>query len=141
MKKKEIKKILVPLDDSNTAKNGLEEAAYIAKLSDAQIIGLHVVVVHPTLVSTVTRYRDFLVKKAKTMLNSAQNYCEKQEIKFSSKILYGKPASRIVEFAKKENVDLIVIGSSSVSGLKGVILGSVANSVTHKSKISVLVVK
>jgi len=36
---------------------------------------------------------------------------------------------------------LIVIGSRGLSGIKGAILGSVANSLVNKSKVSVLVVK
>ena len=141
MSRNEIKHILVPLDGSETAKKGLEKAIYIAKLSGARITGMHVVVVYPTLASTVTKYRDFLTKKAEKLLESTKDYCEKQEVQFTSQISHGKPASQIAEFAKKEKVDLIIIGSRGISGFKGAILGSVANTVAQKSKISVLVVK
>ncbi|WP_316505267.1 universal stress protein [Nitrosopumilus sp.] len=141
MSKNEIKNILVPLDGSDTSKKGLEKAIYIAKLSGAKITGMHVVVVYPTLASAVTKYRDFLTKKAEKMLETTKEQCEKQKIQFESKIFHGKPASQIAEFAKKGKIDLIVIGSRGISGFKGAILGSVANTVVQKSKISVLVVK
>jgi len=137
----ELKHILVALDVSNTSKKGLDKAIHIAKLSGAKITGVNVVVVHPTLVSTVTNYRDYLTKEAEKMLGSTKKYCEKQEIQFTSKVLQGSPASEIVEFAEKQKVDLVVIGSRGLGGIKGTILGSVANSVIHKSKVSVLVVK
>jgi len=137
----EIKHILVALDDSDTSKIGLDKAINIAKLSDAKITGVNAVVVHPTLVSTVTNYRDYLTKEAEKMLDSAKEYCEKQEIQFTSQVLQGSPASEIAEFAEKQNVDLIVIGSRGLGGIKGKILGSVANSIVHESKVSVLVVK
>ena len=137
----EIKHILVALDDSDTSKIGLDKAINLAKLSGAKITGVNAVVVHPTLVSTVTSYRDYLTKEAEKMLDSAKEYCEKQEIQFTSEVLQGSPASEIAEFAEKQNVDLIVIGSRGHSGIKGVVLGSVANSLVHKSKVAVLVVK
>ncbi len=137
----EIKHILVALDDSDTSKVGLDKAINIAKLSGAKITGVNAVVVHPTLVSTVTSYRDYLTKEAEKMLDTAKEYCKKQEIQFTSEVLQGSPASEIAEFAEKQNVDLIVIGSRGHSGIKGAVLGSIANSLVHKSKVAVLVVK
>jgi nucleotide-binding universal stress UspA family protein len=114
----ETKHILVALDDAGESKKGMEQAIYLAKLSGAKITGVNVVVVAPTLVSTVT-----------------------QGIQFASKILDGSPASKIAEFAEEEKVDLVIVGSRGLGRLKEAILGSVANSLVHKSKVSVLVVK
>jgi nucleotide-binding universal stress UspA family protein len=136
-----INNILVALDVSDTPKNVMDTAISIAKISDAKITGVHAVVVQATLVSTVTNYRQYLSKKAETMLNSAKKYCESQDVKFTSKVLQGKPASKITEFAVKGKFDLIVTGSRGIGGIKGAILGSVANSIVQKSKVSVLVVK
>jgi nucleotide-binding universal stress UspA family protein len=141
MSRGEIKHILVALDDSGASQQGLDKAMYIAKLSGAKITCINIVVVAPTLVSTVTNYRNFLTKKAQKMLDSIKKSCEKQGIQFASKILQGSPASKIAEFAEKGNVDLVIVGSRGLGGIKGAILGSVANTIVHKSKVSVLVVK
>lgn len=141
MSEGEIKHILVALDNSDTSKVGLDKAINIAKLSGAKITGVNTVVVYPTLVSTVTNYRDYLTKEAETLLDSSKEYCEKQDVQFTSEVLQGSPASVIAEFAEKQNVDLVVIGSRGHSGITGAILGSVANSLVNKSKVSVLVVK
>ena len=137
----ETKHILVALDDAGESKKGMEKAIYIAKLSGAKITGVNVIVVTPTLASTVTNYRDYLTKKAQEMLDSTKKSCDEQGIQFASKILDGSPASKIAEFAEKEKVDLVIVGSRGLGGIKGAILGSVANSLVHKSKVSVLVVK
>jgi len=137
----ETKHILVALDDAGESKKGMEKAIYIAKLSGAKITGVNVIVVAPTLASTVTNYRDYLTKKAQEMLDSVKESCEKQGVQFASKILDGSPASKIAEFAEEEKVDLVIVGSKGLSGIMGAILGSVANSIVHKSKVSVLVVK
>jgi len=137
----EVKHILVALDDTGEPKKGMEKAIYIAKLSGAKITGVNVMVVAPTLVSTVTNYRDYLAKKAQEMLGSAKESCEKQGIQFEFKILDGSPASKIAKFAEEEKVDLVIVGSRGLGGISEAILGSVANSIVHKSKVSVLVVK
>lgn len=136
-----INNILVPLDDSKDSIRGLDKAISIAKESNAKITGINVVTVAPTLASSVINYKKFLTNKAEKILDSARKNCEKQEIKFASKIQYGSPASKIVETAEKGKFDLVVIGSRGIGGIKGAILGSVANTVVNKSKVSVLVVK
>jgi len=137
----ETKHILVALDEAGEPRKGMEKAIYLAKLSGAKITGVNVIVVSPTLASTVTNYRDYLAEKAQEMLDRAKESCEKQGIQLASKILDGSPASKIAEFAEEEKVDLVIVGSRGLGGMTEAILGSVANSIVHKSKVSVLVVK
>jgi len=137
----ETKHILVALDDTGESKKGMEKAIYIAKLSGAKITVVTVIVVTSTLAATVTNYREYLTKKAQEMLDSAKESCEKEGIQFASKVLDGSPASKISEFAEEEKVDLVIVGSRGLGGIKEAILGSVANSIVHKSKVSVLVIK
>ena len=137
----ETKHILVALDEAGEPRKGMEKAIYLAKLSGAKITGVNVVVVSPTLDSTVTNYRDYLAEKAQGMLDRVKESCEKQGIQLASKILHGNPASEIAEFAEEEKVDLVIVGSRGLGGMSEAILGSVANSIVHKSKVSVLVVK
>ncbi len=137
----ETKHILVALDEAGEPRKGMEKAIYLAKLSGAKITGVNVIVVSPTLASTVTNYRDYLAEKAQEMLDRAKESCEKQGIQLASKILDGSPASKIAEFAEEEKVDLVIVGSRGLGGMSEAILGSVATSIVHKSKVSVLVVK
>jgi len=134
MSRGEIKNILLALDESGESNKGLDKAIFIAKLSGAKITGVNVVVVVPTLVSTVLNYRNFLLKKAQKMLDSTKKTCEKQEIHFASKVLQGSPASKIAEFAEKGKFDLVIIGSRGLGGIKGAILGSVANQLCTNQK-------
>ena len=137
----EIKHIVVALDESGEPKEAMEKAIYIAKLSGAKITGVNVTVVAPTLVAAVTNYKDYLTKQAQKMFDSKKESCEKQGVQFASKILHGNPASEIAEFAENEKVDLVIVGSRGLGGLRGKVLGSVPNSIVHESKVSVLVLK
>ena len=62
-------------------------------------------------------------------------------IKIETMLLNGYPSEKIVEFAEKENVDLIVIGNIGLSGLSKVkALGSVSRSVSESASCPVLIV-
>ena len=135
------KHILIALDESGEPKKGLEKAIYIAKLTGAKITCVNVTVVSATLVAAVTDYKKYLTEKAQEMLDSAKESCEKQGIQFASEVLHGSPASQIAEFAEKQNVDLVIVGSRGLGGIKWKILGSVPSSLVHESIVSVLVVK
>ena len=53
----------------------------------------------------------------------------------------GKPYTEIIEFAKSENVDLIVIGSHGHTGVEHLLFGSTAEKVIRKSTCPVLIVR
>ncbi|MDX1595405.1 MAG: universal stress protein [Nitrosopumilaceae archaeon] len=142
MIRKSLKKILVPLDGSKNSLRGLDEAIFIARQCNATITGLYVIPLYPrNLMDALMPYQIHLRKEAKEFMEKAKNRCAKKGIKFSSKIEIGSPTSEIEYISKSKKFDLIVIGSRGQSGLKEVFLGSVANTIVHKSKIPVLVVK
>jgi len=136
---REIKHIVVALDVSVSTNKVLDQAISLAKLSDAKITGIYVIGIQPTLLSGAINDKE--TKKAEKILRSIKKSCEKKGIQFAFKILIGKPASKISTFAEKGKADLVIIGSKGIGGFKGKVLGSVANSMVHESKVSVLIVK
>ncbi len=142
IKKKQIKKILVPLDGSKNSFRGLDEAIYIARQSQAMVFGLHIIPVYPrNFADAIIPYQLFQEKEAKKFLNLAKTKCARQGVLFKSKIIYGSPVVEISHHAKNKKFDMIVIGSRGMGGIKEMFLGSVAKSLIHSSKIPVLVVK
>jgi nucleotide-binding universal stress UspA family protein len=142
MIKMKISKILVPLDGSKISFKGLDKAIYIARQCGATITGLHVISIYPQHLSDlvsplrVRLYEDAIKFMEKAKFISAQN-----GIVFRHKILYGDPKSDIIDFAKQNKLDLLVIGSRGLGGIKEAFLGSVSNAVARKSHVPVLVVK
>jgi nucleotide-binding universal stress UspA family protein len=55
-------------------------------------------------------------------------------------VLEGDPAGTLVETAAHDDVDLLVVGTHAHTGMRAVILGSVARNVLVHTKASVLVV-
>ena len=142
MIRKNIKKILVPLDGSKNSLRGLDEAIYLARQCHATITGLYVIPIYPRNFADATMpFQIHLTKSAKNFMNNAKTKCAQKGIVFKSKIIFGSPTAEINDMANKKKFDIIVIGSRGQSGLKEVFLGSVAKAIVHKSKIPVLVIK
>jgi nucleotide-binding universal stress UspA family protein len=71
-----------------------------------------------------------------------ESIAKKSNISFKSQILISHSVvNDIVTFAKSRKHDLVVIGSHGRTGLDKMILGSVANGVSQKSKCPVLIVR
>ena len=84
-----------------------------------------------------------MYEEAKENLATATITAKKNSVALQTKILKGHPGKLISYFAnqKKNGIDLIVIGSRDLGGIKEMFLGSVSNFVVHKSKVSTMVVK
>ena len=53
----------------------------------------------------------------------------------------GDPVERILEAQKREQADLIVLGSRGLGNMKGLLLGSVSHKVAHLAECACLTVK
>ncbi|MEM4446871.1 MAG: universal stress protein [Candidatus Jordarchaeales archaeon] len=141
------KKILVPVDGSEHAERALERAISLAKTYNSQIILLNVVkteeleVVKQYSEASYGLVKSYLEQAASKILEEAEKLTKKKGIEdVVKKITYGDPAEKIVEEANNENVDLIVIGTRGLTGVKRVVLGSTTQKVIRWSERDVLVI-
>ena len=140
------KKILLPTDGSKFAEKADEHALFLAKVFGAEIIALSVV---ETSFSTGLPADDVVFKLNKMLKEDAKKNLEKvqslkEETKSGVKITYkvdeGSPADKILETIEKEDIDLVVMGSSGKSRFRRFLLGNVAEKVVKAAECSVLVV-
>jgi len=139
-----IKKILVPLDNSKNSFRGLSTANYLAKQCDAKIIGLHSVYAAPKGdFDTSGRFNRDHKKQVKSMMTIAEKQCEKAGVEFIEKIGYGNPGYEITKFANsaKNKIDMVIIGSRGRSSAKEIFFGSTSQFVLHKARPPVLIIK
>lgn len=85
--------------------------------------------------------KDEAQKKAVLAIGPAMKKAKEAGAKFEYKTGGGNTGSEIVNFAKKNKFDMVIIGARGLSGAKEKFLGSVSNYVMHKSSVPVLVVK
>lgn len=138
----EIKKILVPMDGSQNSFKALTKAIYLAKKCNASITTLYVLRVaydNPSLIYVPQTQNE--LKKVEKFLSNAKNQVIKSSIGYKKKILFGHEAKNIIDFARNQKFDLIVMGAKGRGMIKRMLLGSVSNAVAHDSKVPVLIVK
>jgi nucleotide-binding universal stress UspA family protein len=157
------RKILVPYDGSEPASRALDQAVNIAKSAGRDkpdVILLHVIAEFPThhfierparsiKTGEKTTLSQYLKEVYELMGESAADALaeKKDEIKKSddfeikTKVLAGHVSDTIIEFARKEKVDLIVIGNVGRSGVSKLrTLGSVSRSVSERAPCPVMIV-
>nr|HDO80580.1 universal stress protein [Candidatus Bathyarchaeota archaeon] len=141
------KKMLVALDGSETAERALEKAIEFAKLCGSQLILLNVIktedfeIVKNYSESSYDLVKSYLSQSAEKMLGEAEEKAKRKGVEDVVKlVLFGDPADTIVNVSETENVDLIVMGTRGLTGVKRIVLGSTAQKVIRWSKRDVLVV-
>ena len=146
-----IEKILVASDGSDHAGHALKFAIESAVKWDAQLIVLSVIPplrpifpdpdgFYPTY---IPQFEEELENAYKSILDEAVNTVAKEQpdIKVEARLEKGRPSDVIVEIAKAENVDLIVMGSRGLGGIAGSVLGSTSQAVVHSCTKPILIVK
>lgn len=138
------KKILVPTDGSEFAQKAEKHALFLAKTTGGDIYALSVTennfVNGLPLDDEVYQLNQLLKQRSEDNIKEFEEMDETSGIKFHGIIREGSPAKTILEVAKEEDIDLIVIGSSGKSGFDRFIMGSVAEKVVNAAKCAVLVI-
>jgi nucleotide-binding universal stress UspA family protein len=138
-----IKKILVAMDGSKKSFEGLDMAITLAKPFGATLVGLCVVPDEPPIYmpGMSNSFKLKMTQEAKKFLERAKKISEDSGIEFKYYATAGIPSEYVAKFANNRPFDLIVVGGRGHSRIRELLLGSVAHSTVHKSKIPVLVVK
>ena len=157
-------KILVAIDGSEMSMRAAAYAIDIANIKgkeeeNVQLIGLTVIDLTNlsySFFATSSGYYEAekleekrkeaqqLLDKVEKLAVKENNTNNKANIQFKSEIIedpISRVGSSIVDYAERENVDLIVIGTRGRTGFKKMLLGSVASDVVTYAHCPVIVVK
>ena len=141
------KKILVPLDGSDLSECVLEHVIAIATGSRVtEVILLRIIEELPKLAYSETS--EDIVQEAeakaasdfKDYLAQLANKLEKEGIATQTVVIQGKPADEILNYAEKNQVDLIIMSTHGRSGISRWVFGSVADKVVHYSTFPIFIV-
>ena len=146
-----IRKILVAVDGSNHSFNASAYAIDWAKRNDAELIAIHVI--YPTYSPFQTalsprpeRIREITKKekeKGQRCVDKVEEQATDKKVNVKTDVIVGVASvvKEIVKYAENNKVDIIVIGSRGMTGIKKMLLGSIATGVVTYSHCPVLVVK
>lgn len=154
-------KILVAIDNREHGEIIVDRAIALAKLASAKIfllnvaspfdsrypnpgyIGVHGF--HPTMHSDSIEYYmehwETLKAEGLELLEKFRSQVENAGLEVESRLVIGNPGQMICNFAKHNDIDLIVMGRRGRSGISEILLGSVSNYVVHHAPCSVLTVQ
>jgi len=141
--------ILVPTDGSAAAKSAINHAVDIAATRGATVHALYVI---PTDELRFRRKSDEVKKlkaghfenhpdahtRAKNAIHDVIAAATEANVEATEAIVAGRPHTEIVEYARENGIDLIVMGSHGHSGVGRLLLGSTTERVIRKTSVPVL---
>ncbi len=141
-----MKRILIPTDFSEHAEYALKVAAQIAKKNNSEIFLLHMLELPHHAgdaigsghnIPEIMFFKNAAIKKLEDLMDA--DYLDGLEV--SEIVQFEKTFDGILKISKKNNIDLIVMGSHGSSGFKEMFIGSNAEKVVRNSNVPVLVIK
>lgn len=141
--------ILIATDDSESARKAIDSAIKIAKLNNAKVYAIHVIVPGEIAVTQhdprdpgwKKQMKENFEAQGREATAYARNAGKTANVIVEPVVLEGNPADEIVNFAENNNIDLVIMGTLGKTGIKRFLLGSVTENVVRHSKKPVLVIK
>ncbi len=143
------KKMLVPLDGSELSECSLEHAKAVALACRCPEVTV-LRVLEPDLqitdiggVASESWYRDAQARvkaELENYVSKVTDKLKKEGLKAKGVVVSGRAADEVLGYAKKNQVDLIVMSTHGRSGVSRWVIGSVADKIVHHSPIPVLLV-
>jgi nucleotide-binding universal stress UspA family protein len=145
------KKILVAIDGSPQSDKAAEEAVRLAECSRSQLKSrVYAMLVLPNAQSST--YTDFVPSAPVTETDKwdelrrrifyvVEKCAAESDVPLEMIVEYGEPADKLIEFAKREQMDVIVIGSASKGFFQRKLKGSVSHKVATSAHCSVYIVR
>ena len=143
--------IAVGTDGSATADKAVEFAIDLASRHEAELVVLSAYNTQPSALVSAgmaaawappgplgPEWNTQEAERVEELLADAKHRAEQRGIACRTASGEGDPADVVVELAERHGADVLVIGNR---GMQRRVLGSVPNTITHKARCSVLVVK
>lgn len=142
-----LNKILVAVDGSENAARAAEVAAAIASNANAELTILYVIdiPVVPTGETYIPfdKIEDKAREEAGKFIPKLESVAKEIGVKTRIEIVdsFGSVVRAITDYADREKIDLLVVGTRGLGGFKRLVLGSVASGLVQYAHCSVLVVR
>ncbi len=142
-------KVMIGVDDSPASQAALEFVRRVAWPSDTTMKVVSAVELPATAYATayapadldLGAWLDELTKHYQEVVSRDETVLRSAGLRVESGVLQGDPREMLIEEARRERADLVVVGSHGRTGLDRLLMGSVASHVVTHAPCSVLVVK
>lgn len=139
-------KILVPTDASEYSRRALKAALELARSVQAEVVLLHVSYTPQaywgyTISYGITVTQEQLDQNGELALDATLTGIDNDQVVINKIVESGHPVTVILEQIKKENIDLVIMGSHGYGAIAGSVLGSVSQRVLQRASCPVLIIK
>ena len=134
-------RILVAVDGSDFSMAAVDQAISLGGICNSQIYLISVVDLYPEQMAVAPTLVEQMSEEVRQHLDQAKKKVDKAKIACETIVrMGGAPHEFIVQEAKEREVDLILMGTHGRTGLKRVLMGSVAQNVIAHAPCPVMVV-
>ncbi len=134
-------RILVAVDGSPFADAAVDQAISLGGICNSQIFVISVVALYPEQMEVAPALVETMSEDVRKHLDRAKEKIEKADMSCETIVhMGGQPHQFIIQEAKEKGIDLILMGTHGRSGLKRILLGSVAQNVIGHAPCPVMVV-
>jgi nucleotide-binding universal stress UspA family protein len=139
-----LRKIVVPVDFSDCAAQGLRYAVGLAQRFGAELSLLHVVQLHhdlpPVVIYSESKLSRWAREIATAHMEDLVAATDFGRVGFETAIKTGSPAQKVGRYARTVGADLIVTSTHGRTGLPHILIGSTAEQIVRYARSPVLVV-
>jgi len=134
----QVKKILFPTDFSTSSDAGLAQATSLARDGGGKLIIVHVEE-PPAAYGAGEMYYGIPDPDTAGLMKMLEAVVPNDpQVPYEHRLVTGDPATEIVRLAAQEKVDLIVLGTHGRTGLRRLLMGSVAEAIVRRAPCPVL---
>jgi type II secretory ATPase GspE/PulE/Tfp pilus assembly ATPase PilB-like protein len=137
------RKILCPIDYSAASDSALRDAVALAAQSGATLLVAHVELPSTPPLGTAESPQELAAREHREVVDLLARLCasDGRSVPYEFRALRGDPAAEIVRLARQEPIESIVMATSGRSGLRRLLMGSVAETVVREAPCPVLTLK
>ena len=138
-------KILVPVDGSDNSYRALEDALVLSEKLGSNISVVNVMeqvpITHIESEKLLSELLEAYKKENQEILSKCSDIARQKGIAIKTVLLQGNPAPVILDYSKKENFDLVIMGSRGMGKFKELIIGSVSSKIVHHSPCAIMIIR
>ena len=142
-------RILVAVDGSKSAMDAADYAIDMAKKFNAQLTTLTVSHISlssyglASLLDAIKQSKEKHALESKQWFDKVSQNAKQNDVQIKTELIDSQMSvdGTIVEYAESHDIDLIILGTKGRSGIKKLLLGSVATAVVKYATCPVMVVK
>jgi len=139
-------KYLLAIDGSENSSRATNYLLNLAQITGLDITVIHVVnsrkeIYNYSPLMDIQDIKNVITKQGHQLLNECAAVFEEKELKVTKVIVEGDPGFEIAEYAKRNDISHIVLGTRGLSDLKGLIMGSVSHQVIYFAQCPITLVK